>query len=312
MKRIIPVLIVSLSLISCSISEQIIFNADGSGKLSYTVDMSKMIEITKDLDKKSTKSVTKDMLDDTDKDKDTLISFKDLPAKFKKEGKEITAEQLANIEKMKDFSMRIVMNKSRSEAKYILSTDFKNIADVSSVGSMMSALQTASGKNTDALGAAAGDTNSDIKFTINGKKFTRVVEEKPYIEEIIDEEVYDMEELDSTSAESYEEEVVEELKDSESNEEITDEEVSADDVEMTEEDMKKMQEEFKKMGEMMEKGLKESSYNFQYTFAKKIKKVSLPKSSYKLSDDKKTIFITYQLEEFNKKIKNLNLDIEFE
>jgi len=43
--------VVGFTLISCSISEQIIFNENGSGKLNYTIDMSKMIALSKDLDK---------------------------------------------------------------------------------------------------------------------------------------------------------------------------------------------------------------------------------------------------------------------
>ena len=88
-----------------------------------------------------------------------------------------------------------------------------------------------------------------------------------------------------------------------------------EEVEATDEDaidMKKMDKELKKLGKFMKKGLEDSSYEFQYTFPKKIKKVSLPKSNYKLSSDKKTIFLKYGFEEFSKEIKELNLNIEFE
>ncbi|SEP80800.1 hypothetical protein [Flavobacterium urocaniciphilum] len=309
MKKIIAALFISFSLLSCSISEEVFFNADGSGKLAYTINMSKMMELTKELDKKNTKKMSKGLMDDTEKDVDSVIAFKDIPAKFKKEGKELTPEQIANIEKMKDCSMRIVVNNAKSEFKYILTSDFKNVNDIGNVGSMVSAMQTASGKNTDALGATAND--SEVKYTYDGKKFTRTVIEKPVVEEL--EEVYEEEVYEEDHSG---EDVIEELKDTtivnDGADDIEYEEAVSEDEEISEEEIKKMNEEFKKMGELMEKGMKESAFEFKYTFTKKIKKVSLPKSQYKLSDDKKTIFMKYEIEEFTKKIKNLNFEIVFE
>ncbi len=315
MKKILVAFIVSFSLISCSISEQIVFNADGSGKLAYTIDMSKMIAMTKDLDKSS--KMTKDLTESTEKDMDTLFNIKDILAKRQKEGKELTAEQLANMEQMKNYSMRMVVNKAKSEMKYIMSTDFKNISEVGNVGSALSTIKDVSGKNTGALDAANPGGNTEVKYVFDGKNFSRKVEQKPYVEEVA--EVYDEEAVDTAAASvdyDYETTVdtaaVEDIEISEDDTMEEAEEVSEEEEEMSKADMKKMNEEFEKMGEMMKKGLEDSAFEFQYTFARKIKKVSLKKSDYKLSDDKKTIYIKYQLEEFTKKIKDLNLNIEFE
>lgn len=320
MKKILVAFIVSFSLISCSISEQIIFNADGSGKLAYTIDMSKMIAMTKDLDKSS--KMTKDLTESTEKDMDTVFNIKDILAKRQKEGKELTAEQLANMEQMKNYSMRMVVNKAKSEMKYVMSTDFKNISEVGNVGSALSTIKDVSGKNTGALDAANPGGNTEVKYVFDGKNFSRTVVEKPYVEEV--EEAYDEEAVDTAAANvdyDYETTVDTTVVDTAAVEDVEvyegedlgdDEEVSEEEEEMSKADMKKMNEEFEKMGEMMKKGLEDSAFEFQYTFAKKIKKVSLKKSDYKLSDDKKTIYIKYQLEEFTKKIKDLNLNIEFE
>ncbi len=307
MKKILVAFIVSFSLISCSISEQIIFNSDGSGKLAYTIDMSKMIELTKDMDKSS--KMTKDLTEGTEKDMDSTIVFKDVAAQYQKEGKELTSEQIANMEQMKNYSMRMVVNKAKSEMKYVMYTDFATISEVGNVGSVLSSMKNFSGKKTGGLDTATPDGNSEVKFLFDGKNFSRTVVEKPYVEEaevieayeeIADSVDYDM--SNDTIAFEESEEVIEEMQ---SGENSVEEEVS-------EADLKKMNKEFEKMGEMMKKGLEDSTYEFQYTFAKKIKKVSLKKSQYKLSEDKKTIFIKYQFEEFTKKIKDLNLSIEFE
>lgn len=326
MKKILAALVLSLVLVGCSISEQVIFNEDGSGKLNYSIDMSKMIAMTKDIDKSN--KMAKELTEETDKDMDSVISFKEIAGMYASKGKELTPEQLANIEQMKNYSMRIIVNKAKSEMKYILSTDFKSITDISNVGSAFSAVKDFTGKKNPALDASNPIGNTDVKYLFDGKSFSRSIVPKPYVEdevqamdsinwdemeteEMVDSTVVDTAVVDSISVDSYYEE---EVMDSSATEEIiTDEEVENSELEKGEEfDMKKMDKEFKKMGKIMKKGMKDSAFEFQYTFAKKIKKVSLPKSSYKLSADKKTIFIKYKFEEYIKKINDFQLDIEFE
>lgn len=304
MKKFITILIVSFSLISCSVSEEVFFNADGSGKMAYTIDMSKMLELTKDIDKKNAKKMSKDLVEGAEKDMDSTIAFKDIPAKYKKKGKELTPEQLANIEQMKNSYMRMVVNKAKNEMKYTVYTDFKNISEVNNVNAMLTAMQLASGKKSNAAAGPSLSSDSDVKFVLDGKKFSREVIEKPVVEEI--EEDYLIEEYDEEAVDTAEAVVYDDV------EEVESKENAEEDVEMTDAELKKMEDDFKKMGELMKKGMDESYFNFQYSFPKKIKKVSLPKSSYKLSDDKKTIIIKYQMEEFTKNVKDLNLIIEFE
>jgi hypothetical protein len=281
-----------------------------------------MIALTKDLDKSD--KMVKEVTEGTDKDMDSIIVFKDLASQYVKEGKELTAEQVTNMEQMKNYSMRIIVNKAKSEMKYVLYTDFKTISEVGNVGSALSAVKDFSGKKANALNSANPTGNTEVKFSFDGKSFARTVEQKPYVEEVVeemdsiqwDDEMELVEMTDSTAVDSvyvgdsyYEDEVIDSTA---TVEIITDEDVENSELEKEEVDMKKVNKEFKKMGKMMKKGLEDSAFDFQYTFAKKIKKVSLPKSSYKLSADKKTIFIKYKFEEFTKKIKDLNLNIEFE
>jgi len=322
MKKIFVALVVGFTLIGCSISEQIIFNEDGSGKLNYTIDMSKMIALTKDLDKSD--QMAKELNEKTEKDMDSIISFKDIAALYSEKGKELTKAQLDSYEQMKNYSMRIVVNKAKSEMKYVLSTDFTSISEVGNVGSALSAVKDFSGKNSAALDSATPNGNSEVKYVFDGKSFSRTVVEKPFVEEEIVEadtlqweedsqsvEMADTIAVDTLVGESFNEE---EVMDSTATDEIiTDEDVENSELEKVEKvDMKKMNKQFKKVGKMMKKGMEDSTFEFQYTFTKKIKKVSLPKSSYKLSKDKKTIFLKYKFEEFSKKIKDLNLILEFE
>lgn len=321
MKKILVALVVGFTLISCSISEQIIFNENGSGKLNYTIDMSKMIALSKDLDKSD--RMAKELNEKTGKDMDSVISFKDIAAFSSLKGTELSKEQLNSYEQMKNYTMRIVVNKAKNEMKYILSTDFTSIAEVGNIGSALTAVKDYSGKNS-ALDAAAPVGNSEVKYMFDGKSFSRNVVQKPYSEEQIVEvdtiqveEEFMLEEKNDTIAVDalindsfYDSEVMDSTA---TDEIITDEDVQNSELEKgAEVDMKKMDKQFKKVGKMMKKGMEDSFFEFQYTFTKKIKKVSLPKSSYKLSKDKKTIFLKYKFEEFSKKIKDLNLILEFE
>ncbi len=311
MKKIIIPFLAALTLLSCSISEQIIFNSDGSGKLSYTIDMSKMIAVTKELDKSD--KMTKELTEGTDKDMDSTIAFKDIAKAYQKEGKKLTAEQEANIDKMKNFSMRMIVNKERSEIKYMMYSDFDKITDIGNIGSALSIFKHVSGKDKGALGGLGNEGDTEVKFSFAENSFSRIVEQKPYVEEMVEDEIYD-EIIDTAAYEMPVDTLAIEDAIRETEEEI--EEVGTDknvfEEEMSEADIKKMEKDFKKMGELMKTAMEDSAYEFQYTFTKKIKSVSLPRSSYKLSDDKKTIFIKFKFEEFTKKVKDLNLNIDFE
>jgi hypothetical protein len=71
-----------------------------------------------------------------------------------------------------------------------------------------------------------------------------------------------------------------------------------------------MNKEFKKVGEVMEKGFKDSKYVLEYTFPRRIKTVSV--KNHKLSKDKKTVFITFPIDEYMKAPEKLSFTIELE
>ena len=83
-----------------------------------------------------------------------------------------------------------------------------------------------------------------------------------------------------------------------------------EDQEVSKADLKKMNKEFKKVGKVMEKGFKDSKYVLEYTFPRRIKTVSV--KNYKLSKDKKTIFITYPIDDYLKAPEKLSFTIELE
>ena len=60
----------------------------------------------------------------------------------------------------------------------------------------------------------------------------------------------------------------------------------------------------------MEKGFKDSKYILEYTFPRRIKSVSV--KSYKLSKDKKTIFINFPIDDYLKAPEKLSFTIELE
>jgi hypothetical protein len=68
--------------------------------------------------------------------------------------------------------------------------------------------------------------------------------------------------------------------------------------------------ELDQVAEAMKELLGKSSYKVVYTFAKPVKKVSIPNAV--LSEDKKTVTIDYLFEDYMKKPKSLDVEIEFE
>ena len=80
--------------------------------------------------------------------------------------------------------------------------------------------------------------------------------------------------------------------------------------EMSKAEMKKMNKEFKKIAKQSEKALKDSKYVLEYTFPRRIKTVSV--KNHKLSKDKKTVFITFPIDDYVKSPEKLSFTIELE
>jgi hypothetical protein len=312
--KLAVVFLVATLLVSCNITEKVIINSDGTGKVSYNFNMSKFVETISKMGDKQKESA-KALFSESDKDIDSTFHFKDFKAMATKKGDTLTPEQIAVFEKLEKFSIHSVMNKKKGQAYFELYGTFKNIDELNNMEAPTSTLQKASGKNADAMSGMGGLFNdTKTTMTFKGNLFSRSVVKK---EIVIDTSAYESEDMyEDSDTTAYVEDstyVYEDYADSTSVDVVDDEEYVEEveeEKEMSKSDLKKMNKEFKQIGKLTGKALKDSKYVLEYTFPRKIKTVSV--KNYKLSKDKKTIFISFSIEDYIKAPERLSFTIELE
>lgn len=312
--KFVVVFLVTTLLVSCNITEKIIINSDGTGNVSYNFNMSKFVETISKMGDKQKESA-KALFSESDKDIDSTFHFKDFKAMATKKGDTLTPEQIAVFEKLEKFSIHSVMNKKKGQAYFELYGTFKNIDELNNMEAPTSTLQKASGKNADAMSGMGGLFNdTKTTMTFKGNLFSRSVVKK---EIVIDTSAYESEDMyEDSDTTAYVEDstyVYEDYADSTSVDVVDDEEYVEEveeEKEMSKADLKKMNKEFKQIGKLTGKALKDSKYVLEYTFPRKIKTVSV--KNYKLSKDKKTIFISFSIEDYIKAPERLSFTIELE
>lgn len=265
---------------SCMITESLLINDNGSGKFSYDIDASPVMEMmgssfSNEGNEKSRKRKSKKQTEKQSRIIDSTYTFKELFAAKKDSIAALPTEEQERIKKMEHFSVRMIMNEEMNQMKYSLFSDFKTIEELKNMTSPLTTLKSAGVAPTGvgvAMTQKQAQENSITTYDYNGKTFRRVVA--------------DLAETDKNSAVAKENETklsVEELEVQKVAEGLT-------------EAMKEL------MGKL--------SYKVVYTFEKKVKSISVPNAV--LSEDRKTVTVNYLFEDYMKKPKSLDLEIEFE
>ena len=319
--KFVVAFIVTALLVSCNITEKMTINSDGSGKVSYDFNMSKFLETVSKMGNKEKESA-KAIFSDSDKDIDSTFHFKDFKEIAIKKGDTLTPEQIVMFEKLEKFSIHTVMNKNKGQAYFELYGTFNTVDELNNMESPTSTLQKATGKKADPMSGMGGLFNdTKTTMTFKGNLFSRSVVKREIVIDTsaIEEAANEYEEAlyENTDTVAYVEDstyVYDDYADSTmvdttEVEEYLDEDTE-EDQEVSKADLKKMNKEFKKVGKVMEKGFKDSKYVLEYTFPRRIKTVSV--KNYKLSKDKKTIFITYPIDDYLKAPEKLSFTIELE
>lgn len=322
--KFVVAFILTTLLVSCNITEKMTVNSDGSGKVSYDFNMSKFLETVSKMGNKEKESA-KAIFSDSDKDIDSTFHFKDFKEIAIKKGDTLTPEQIVMFEKLEKFSIHTVMNKNKGQAYFELYGTFNTVDELNNMESPTSTLQKATGKKADPMSGMGGLFNdTKTTMTFKGNLFSRSVVKREIVIDTsaIEEAANEYEEAlyentdtvayveDSTYVyDVYDDYADSTMVDTTEVEEYLDEDTE-EDQEVSKADLKKMNKEFKKVGKVMEKGFKDSKYVLEYTFPRRIKTVSV--KNYKLSKDKKTIFITYPIDDYLKAPEKLSFTIELE
>jgi hypothetical protein len=262
-------------LTSCVVQENLNFNEDGSGKLTYKIDMSKMMTMAGDkfggeTNKKKSKKNNKKA--DNSKDIDSVFSYKDMLVGKEDSIAKLPIEEQVRLKKMEKYSGRLVMNEAQKKMEFHLFTDFKNPTELQDLVSPVNSLASMN-PSTAQLGNDTPKNEGITSYDYNGKKFIKIVTVAPKSDL-----QKDLEKLEKDANEEGEEDV----------------------------NVEKLANELSESFKMM---YNESSYEMTISFPKKIKKVSV--SNAKISDDGKTVVLVFPMENYMES-KDVNFEVELE
>jgi hypothetical protein len=257
---------------SCSITETLVMNENGSGKFSYDIDGSKMMSMIGNIglgeESKSKKKQKKETKKErVSKDIDSTFSFKELFASKKDSIAKLSPEEQAKIKRMENFKIHMVMNEEKGIMNYSMFTEFNTVKELQDLMSPIESMKTVSpvGKSGGfAMAPNDIEDNSQTKFFFDGKIFRKEVSKLEKKEVALKEEIS--------------------------------------------EDSKQLSEDLK-LNESMEMFYAQSNFKLVYQFPKAVKIVSLENALY--SEDRKTITIEYSLKEYVEHPEKLTFEIQF-
>lgn len=179
--KLLFALFLSLSITSCTITEKMIINDNGSGKFTYDIDGTKMMSMMGSAFKGDEKDNKKKNKKDGSSKKvmDSTFTFKEMFASKKDSIAKLSPEEQAKIKKMERFSVRTIIDEEKGIMNYSMFTDFNSISELQDVMSPVESMKSISptGQKSGGMGMApnALEDNSSTSFFYDGKTFKKTV-----------------------------------------------------------------------------------------------------------------------------------------
>lgn len=155
------------ALTSCTFTENIYINDNGTGKFSVDIDGSALMEMAGD-------QIGNQMGANAQRDIDSTFTFKQLFAEKKDSIAKLSPEVQKEIKKLENFVVTTKMSAEKKQFLMTMATDFKNVNELQDILQTASTLQKIDGKSgASPMGSSFGDNNSKLSYTYDGKMFTR-------------------------------------------------------------------------------------------------------------------------------------------
>lgn len=153
---------------SCTFTENITINDNGTGKFSVDMDGSALMEMAGD-------QIGSQMGADAKKEIDSSFTFKQLFDEKKDSIAKLSPEMQKEIKKLENFVVYTKMSSEKKQFLMTLTSDFKNVNEMQDILQTLSTLQKLEGGAGAAspLGSGFGNNNSKLSYSYDGKKFTR-------------------------------------------------------------------------------------------------------------------------------------------
>ena len=244
---LIAMLVIGAILTSCTFTEKIYIEENGSGLYQVDMDLSQMLAFAESLTKSEEgedESVLKKALEKTD----TTFYFGQILEQKKDSISKLPIEQRMMLESLKDSRLKMIIDEKESKFTANFYTDFKDISEAKDMQNKASnALALASNKEGLATKAV------DVSYVYTDQVFQRTIS--------------------------------------------------------TEKRTKKEQQEYDKKVEEMSMFLMGSTYNLEYHFPKPIKTTTAKDATF--SSDRKTIYLSFSMDEIIKNESVLNFEVKF-
>ncbi len=154
------------TLTSCTFTENITINENGTGKFSVDMDGSALMEMAGDQ--------IAGQMGDAKKDIDTTFTFKKIFEEKKDSIAKLSPETQKELKKLENFVVSTKMSSEKKQFEMNMGTDFKNVNELQDILQTLSTFQKLEGgANANPLGNGFGDNNSKLSYSYDGKKFTR-------------------------------------------------------------------------------------------------------------------------------------------
>jgi hypothetical protein len=156
------------TLTSCTLTENIYVNDNGTGKFAVDMDGSSLMAMAGD-------QLGDQMGADAKKNIDSTFTFKQLFEEKKDSIAKLSPEEQKELKKLENFVVNTKMNAEKKEFLMTLSTDFKNVNELQDALQALKTLQKLEGAGSPSspFASGLGDNNSKLSYTYDGKKFTR-------------------------------------------------------------------------------------------------------------------------------------------
>ncbi len=170
--HLITAFITLTTLTSCQFTEKIYINENGSGRYSLKMDMSSMLDAMKQMkDSTDTAEVLKVV--------DTIILFKDILEEKKDSIAKLSKEEQESLKAIGDLKIHMIVDEKNNKMVSDFIFDFNSISDLENIQEKISKAQSVNeGKENK-----VPTSDSEVKYSYNGKKFIRKVVKKKMSDE---------------------------------------------------------------------------------------------------------------------------------
>lgn len=152
---------------SCQFSENIYINEDGTGKMSFTMDGSELMDM-----------MGEEMAKGEEESIDSIISFNEF---FKEQADSIAKLPQADQDKLKqleNFKMHMIMSTEDKKMSFDLFTDFKNVGELQDMFAAMNtagSLDKNNNTKSNPLSKMGSDGATKVDYSLENNIFTRTV-----------------------------------------------------------------------------------------------------------------------------------------